>query len=135
MKERTVRRYGGCASIPMLCCDALCLRVIFGPPWLYDRKPVWIDSQVPKACKHIREQNYPETTEKSTPVAQAQTVTFEASMIRLDPSEDLCPSESSKLLRDCCIGPDNTFRTRPVDTHPPAPQTGFSNPWCYASRL
>jgi hypothetical protein len=56
-------------------------------------------------------------------------------MIRLDVNRDLCPCGSGKLLRECCVGPNNTFRTTPLDTQPPLPRTGFSNPRCYASRL
>ncbi len=56
-------------------------------------------------------------------------------MIRLDPNKDQCPCESGKLLRDCCMGPNNTFKTTPSVTGPPPPKTGLSNPRCYASQL
>jgi hypothetical protein len=56
-------------------------------------------------------------------------------MIRLDPDKDLCPCDSGKLLRVCCLGPDNTFKTTPSVTRPSGSKTGFANPRCYAARL
>jgi hypothetical protein len=56
-------------------------------------------------------------------------------MIRLNPNKDSCPCASGKLYRDCCLGPNNTLRTKPSITCPPAPKTGFSNPGCYAAEL
>ncbi len=51
------------------------------------------------------------------------------------PNKDLCPCESGKLLRACCIDSNNTFRTTPANLLPPAPKTGLANPGCYASQL
>lgn len=56
-------------------------------------------------------------------------------MIHLYVDKDLCPCDSGKLLGQCCIGPNNRFRTTPVNTCPPAPMTGFGNPRCFASEL
>src|SRR5215469_15081076 len=56
-------------------------------------------------------------------------------MIRLNPDVDLCPCESGRLLRQCCLGPNGTFKTTPCITQPPRPQTGLANPRCYAGKL
>src|SRR5438445_12201503 len=56
-------------------------------------------------------------------------------MIYFNPNTDLCPCESGKLLRDCCMGPDNRLRTSPSVVRPRGQKTGFSNVRCYASEI
>jgi hypothetical protein len=47
--------------------------------------------------------------------------------------EHACLCGRSKLLRDCCLLQDGTYRTKAPSLDPPPPQTHYANPNCYLS--
>jgi hypothetical protein len=48
---------------------------------------------------------------------------------------DLCPCESGKLIKDCCLRCDRILRPKPFIPRPPVPKTGHRNQKCYAAAL
>jgi hypothetical protein len=49
--------------------------------------------------------------------------------------KDMCPCESGKLIKDCCLRPSWILRPKPFIPKPPLPKTGIKNPKCYATEL
>lgn len=49
--------------------------------------------------------------------------------------KDLCPCESGKLIKDCCLQATGILRPKPFIPQLSAPKTGIRNPKCYAAEL
>lgn len=60
---------------------------------------------------------------------------FDTSMPHLITDKDLCPCESGKLIKDCCLRPKGILRPKPFIPKIPDPKTGIKNLRCYAAEF